>query len=147
MDLMVDRVVTDHRNYILGMLELPDINFFVLERAWLHNASEISCVPTGIYDLWFQEEKDLWYLMKDGVVSVSSASAFPRWGVRIGDIANTFDEIKGCLALGMGCKWAGEFPYLTDSRKAHDAFNHRLEKFKGPHHLEIQGEMGWILND
>ena len=145
MDLLVERVVTDHRNYTLGVIELPDINLFVLERAWLNNANEVSCIPADCrYTLEFNEEKDLWYLrnysvrIEQHLPDLRQPYVTCRWGIRIGDIANRYDEIQGCLALGMGVSWIGDFPNLQNSRVAHDAFNTRLKNNNEPHTLEIQ---------
>lgn len=64
-----------------------------LERAWLNNERNVSCIPRGTYPLRFlpslKFKTDLWELQK---VPNRSECKF--------HVANRWDELNGCIALG-----------------------------------------------
>ena len=93
----------------LGRLHFENLAFWTIERPWLGNQREISCIPCGDYPL----------------VRVNS----PRFGAdmwEIGDVpdrshilihvANTAGDIMGCVGLGVGLY--GNLAGVANSRKA-----------------------------
>lgn len=95
-------VVTITRNYddgvqTLGILKMPGLTCNTLERPWKNNASNISCIPKGSYDVkWTFSTKFMRYTYE--VQSVPNRS-----GIRFHK-GNFFTDIAGCILLGNGYK-------------------------------------------
>ena len=79
----------------IGRLTYNDEHFFTVERPWLDNQPNISCIPTGFYELVrFDSPKfgpDTWEV----------ANVTGRRFVLI-HVANTPADVIGCIGLGMG---------------------------------------------
>ena len=110
---------------VFGMLRYDGMKLFTVERPWSDNQRNVSCIPTGAYPLQLSKhygddgEADDYatYLVCD----VPGRSLFKF------DIANTMDEIEGCIALGTGLGWmnprgVGHKWAVTDSRDALERF-------------------------
>lgn len=93
-----------------------------LERGWLDNQSNISCVPEGVYPLKLEKSprfrKDLWELYD---VPGRSECKFHA--------ANYWRQLNGCIALGNKHKdidGDGD-PDVTSSKPTMDKFHKALE--------------------
>lgn len=77
-----------------GILSLGEYSWHTVERPWLDNAPNVSCIPTGTYKVrmtWSNRFKRQMYLL----------SGIPgRSGVRIHP-ANLAKQLNGCIALGL----------------------------------------------
>ena len=63
-----------------------------LERAWLNNKQDVSCIPEGVYLVNRDEEgKHRWYAVQD---------VEGRSNIEI-HVGNTIDDSAGCILLGM----------------------------------------------
>lgn len=83
----------------------PEINLHGLERSWLHNRSNISCIPDGVYALlpWTSPKYGEVFSFCGGSVTPFSEDVpdhAGRWGNLIHP-ANYWNQLQGCLALGM----------------------------------------------
>jgi hypothetical protein len=93
-----------------------------LERGWVNNMRNISCIPTGIYPLQLEYsprfKKELWEV-KD--VPGRSECKFHS--------ANYWRQLNGCLALGKERLYIDSDNILdvTDSRDTMDLFHEALE--------------------
>lgn len=68
--------------------------FFTIERQWINNAPDISCIPIGIYICrWGLSPKHGWCFY---VTHVNG-----RGDIEIHS-ANLWNQLLGCIALGMG---------------------------------------------
>ena len=85
-----------------GTMSLPgDVQFYSIERPWLGNANDISCIPEGIYPLKKRYSP---------VVKRSSGGEFEE-GWEICDVpnrefimlhpANWIIDLKGCVGMGL----------------------------------------------
>lgn len=100
----------------VGHLEVRTLNTTfhcaALELPWRGNATSISCIPTGEYNIFF-----------DSGVKLFRLSDVPsRTSIRL-DIANHAQELEGCIALGRAWRpspFDGRIA-LTESRDAYAA--------------------------
>ena len=94
-------VVTLDRNYRIdcttGVLSLPSsLRLCTLERAWVNNAQNISCIPAGSYYCrWIERSASGKYKRTWHVEAVEG-----RTGILIHP-ANLVTQLRGCIALGM----------------------------------------------
>jgi hypothetical protein len=97
MILTLRRLALEH-DCTLGVLLVDGIPFcFTVERPWLNNAPNISCIPAASYPV-------KWVMTQTagnrngrglGVENVPERNL-----IRI-HVANTADEVKGCIGLGL----------------------------------------------
>lgn len=73
---------------------INEIKIKTLELPWLDNKRDISCIPAGTYVCKWTKSG----LFKSGTYEVQNVPS--RSGIRL-HIANYFNQIKGCIALGM----------------------------------------------
>jgi len=89
-----------------------------LERAWLDNANNISCIPVGTYPLVLEHSprfrKDLWEVKE---VPGRAECKFHA--------SNYWHQLNGCIALGNNRKDidGDKVQDVTSSRKTMDAFH------------------------
>jgi hypothetical protein len=88
--------------YTLGILEMPSFTCYTMERPWLDNASNVSCVPSGEYDCSIRVSPKFGrvYQLKD----------VPGRQFILIHAGNTANNTHGCVLLG---KSAG---YIEDRR-------------------------------
>ena len=95
-------------NAILSSISSPDepgLRLSGLERGWRHNRSNISCIPDGVYALlpWTSPKYGEVYTFCGGTVTPVQEDVpnhAGRWGNLIHP-ANYWNQLEGCLALGM----------------------------------------------
>ncbi len=117
-----------------GILSIPNeknadkpFRWLTVERPWLNNQTSISCIPEGTYGIG---------LRQSSVVSRTSRGEF-KAGYEIKDvpdrtfimmhIANTMNDLEGCVGLGLAQgfvkgKWA-----VTSSKVAFRSFMNNME--------------------
>ena len=101
----------------LGRLHYETHTFWTIERPWLNNERNVSCIPKGHYQM----------------VRVDSPKFGPdMWEIIVPDrshilfhIANTASDILGCVGLGMGLY--GNLAGVANSRKAITKFYNLTE--------------------
>ena len=82
-----------------------DLDIFTLERRWLHNRSDISCFPSGVYALvpWQSPKFGNVLAYVGGSVTPHQYDA-PEYAARWGCLmhgANYWTQLNGCVAPGM----------------------------------------------
>lgn len=103
----------------------PLFSSLSLERGWRENQKNISCVPTGVYDLVLEYsnrfKKELWEI-KD--VPNRSETKFHS--------ANFWYQLNGCIALGRSLSDLNNDGYndITSSKSTIKSFHKALESFK-----------------
>lgn len=77
-----------------GNFDIADLKLYTVERPWLNNQENISCIPAGIYNfVSFNSPKHGW---------IWKALYVPnRTNIEI-HIANKPQEVEGCIGLGLG---------------------------------------------
>lgn len=97
----------------LGSLVVGGQFFRTIERPWLDNAANVSCIPVGEYDCDFMARsgsgkyKNCWWLR----------SVPDRSGVLIHN-GNLARHSRGCIILGLRRGWIGRDAAVLNSRSA-----------------------------
>lgn len=94
----------------MGRLKAGGFECWTLERAWLDNAPNKSCIPDGFYEC----EPFSGVKFKD-VVEVTDV---PGRSYILFHAANLPSEIQGCIAPGLNCHFDNEEARVWNSRKA-----------------------------
>lgn len=79
----------------IGRLTYNDEHFYTVERPWLDNQQNISCIPTGFYQLIRVDSP------RFGPGTWEVAAVTGRSHILI-HVANTAADVIGCIGLGMG---------------------------------------------
>lgn len=97
-----------HPKGTLGVIEVDGEKFYSIERPWLNNKPNVSCIPTGSYDMgWRQSPRfgETWHVKEvEG-----------RTHILI-HVANFPDDVQGCIGLGTGLM--GDRIAVSNSRAA-----------------------------
>jgi hypothetical protein len=111
MDLKLDRFCY-HPEGTLGVMEIDGEKFYSIERPWLENAPNVSCIPTGTYEMtWRESPRFGWTWMLENV---------PDRTYILIHVANFSKDVQGCIGLGTGLM--GDRIAVSNSRKAVAAF-------------------------
>jgi len=120
-----------HPDGTLGVIRLDEVagraaDFWTIERPWLDNQPNVSCVPEGSYSLiWRESPRFGWTWMLEDVPDrtyiLIHAGNFPR-------------NFQGCIGLGTGLM--ADRVAVANSRKAVDQFEGLTEG--GEWELSIQ---------
>ena len=97
----------------LGRLEFDGFRCWTVEKPWLDNAVNVSCVPDGKYQMVRHDSPkfgpDVWML-----------EDVPERSYILIHAGNTAKDVTGCIALGEGLR--ADADGVTSSRKALSAF-------------------------
>ena len=90
------------------MIELAGETFYSIERPWLNNAPNVSCIPVGNYDMGWRNSPrfgETWHVkdVQDRTYILIHAANFPK-------------DVQGCIGLGTGLM--GDRIAVSNSRKA-----------------------------
>lgn len=99
MNLTLTRFYTDVA--ATGILSVAKVTFFTIERPWLNNAGNVSCVPEGVYELVpyvSPKHGQTWYL-RNHALGVGAAGEHRSY-CEIHS-ANWAEQLEGCIALGL----------------------------------------------
>jgi len=115
-----------------GELIYGDFHCYTIEREWHNNQKNVSCIPSGQYNLVRHESPkfgNVYALIGQGI-SIHP-EGHNRWGILIHP-ANVQKELQGCIALGSALgsihnEWA-----VTSSRRAVNKFYALLENDSEP---------------
>jgi len=121
-----------------GELEIEGMTLYSVEREWLDNRSNISCIPDGDYKLVPHNSRrhgETWALEGDGVTHWEAPDK--RWGILF-HVANKQSELAGCIGLGrnIGDSWN-----VISSRHAMEYFLAILAR-ESEHTLTIRWQNG-----
>lgn len=81
-----------HPEGTLGVITIDSQRFYTIERPWLDNAPNVSCVPEGTYQTGWRDSPrfgETWHVkdVPDRTYILIHAANYP-------------DEVQGCIALG-----------------------------------------------
>jgi hypothetical protein len=101
-----------HPQGTLGKIELEDEVFWTIERPWLDNRPNVSCIPIGLYPMERRVSPrfgETWYMpdVPDRTWILMHVANFPK-------------DVQGCIGIGMGLM--GDRIAVADSRKALEIF-------------------------
>lgn len=107
MDIHLDRFCY-HPNGTLGVIDIEGDRFWTIERPWLDNAANVSCIPTGIYEMGWRESPrfgETWHI-KD----------VPDRSHILIHVANYSKDVQGCI--GLGTSLMGDTVAVSNSKNA-----------------------------
>ena len=102
-----------------GVIRVGDRAWFTVERPWLDNKSDVSCIPTGIYDV------RMTYSPRFRTMLYELAEVPGRFACRIHP-ANLAMQLNGCIALGEKRGYIDGVKAVLVSRPAVRAFEAAL---------------------
>ena len=107
-----------HPSGTLGVLTLGDLRLFSIERPWLDNARNVSCIPEGEYQMvWHQSPR---FGMCYEVMDVPDRTRI------LFHVANYPNDIEGCIGLGLALM--GDQVAVASSRNAMKKFHAATDK-------------------
>jgi len=102
-----------------GRLGIGDLRWHTVERQWLDNAPNVSCIPCGVYVI--RQLADHYFTIIGGSVALYRADmvspAVTRHGVGM-HAANLATQVKGCIAPGVSRGALGDVPAVISSGQA-----------------------------
>lgn len=101
-----------HPEGTLGVIDFFEERFYTIERPWLDNKPNVSCIPVGKYDTGWRKSPrfgETWHIqdVTDRTYILIHAANFPK-------------DVQGCIGLGTGLM--GDRVAVSNSRKAVDRF-------------------------
>lgn len=81
-----------------GILSLPEFQCYTVERPWLDNQENVSCIPEGEYKMVPTRFE------RGGYDTYQIAPVEGRTDIKV-HIANTMNDVLGCLGLGLDLGW------------------------------------------
>jgi len=110
----------------LGTLTVGEVTLFTIERPWLQNQPNVSCIPPGDYGMKLVEAGDKTRIRLSGGCIPAERSL-----INI-EIANHANELEGCIGVGEGVsmsRWVPDCLFMvTESRAAYDVLFLRLQR-------------------
>jgi|TARA_B110000908_G_scaffold117875_1_gene138185 hypothetical protein len=102
-----------HPKGTLGVIKFAGETFYSVERPWLDNEPNVSCVPEGTYDVHWRESPKFghtWELkdVENRTYILMHVANFPK-------------DVQGCI--GLGTSLMGDTVGVGDSRNAMKMFN------------------------
>lgn len=127
--ITIERYETPYGTF--GELEFDGLKLHSLERKWLDNLPNKSCIPAGDYVLVKHDSPthgETWAVVDEAKNVYQYKTDKGRWGILIHP-ANIEDELEGCIALGMRLsvfrgKWS-----IANSGKAVSKFFAKLADY------------------
>lgn len=98
-----------------GILTVKDFRCYTVERPWLDNQPNISCIPEGEYEMVLS------YFHKGGYPAYEIIGIPGRTEIKI-HVANTMDDVIGCVGVGEGLGYIKGKWSVTYSKMAYKAF-------------------------
>ena len=97
----------------IGRLTYNGEHFFTVERPWLDNQQNVSCIPTGVYKLGRVDSP------KFGPGTWEIQDVPNRSNILL-HAGNTQNDVSGCLAVGLGV--FGQLQGVSNSKQAIENF-------------------------
>lgn len=97
-----------HPSGTLGVIEVEGEKFYTIERPWLDNKPNVSCIPTGTYDTGWRDSPrfgETWHIKE-----------VPDRTYILIHVANFPSDVMGCIGLGTGLM--GDRIAVSNSRVA-----------------------------
>lgn len=97
-----------HPEGTLGVVDHAGERFYTIERPWLDNRPNVSCIPEGTYQMGWRESPrfgETWHVkeVEDRTWILIHAANYPK-------------DVQGCIGLGTGLM--GDRVAVSNSRKA-----------------------------
>ncbi|UCC71270.1 MAG: hypothetical protein JSV86_12860 [Gemmatimonadota bacterium] len=112
-----------------GELFLPEFSCLTVERPWMDNRPNISCIPPGVYKVSPTMFRGLYKTLEVEGVPGRSLIKIHK--------ANVPDDLRGCIGLGTSWGWLRGSLAVNASASAFNAFWSVWTK-ESPQHIEIR---------
>jgi hypothetical protein len=108
--------VFGHLQVFSGRTEI--FGCFTVERPWVNNLPNVSCIPAGAYRTKLQD-----HVKEDGTSykALELLNVIDRDNIEI-HIANTMDDLKGCIGVGSELGWVKNRWAVTNSTETYKKF-------------------------
>jgi len=118
--------------HTLGELVIAGVKFYIIERPWLNNASNISCIPCGIYHaVYLARTASGKYRNVHWLQNVPNRSGVLQHN------GNKASHSRGCLIIGKRIGWLGGDRAVLNSRTALDEFEEIAAKQPVDFHIQM----------
>lgn len=98
-----------------GRLTVPEGLWYTVERPWADNQPRVSCIPTGLYPLVLGR-------YNRGDYPAYEVKNVPGRSLIKIHVANSMDDVLGCIAPGKALGWIHEKWAVSRSREAYEEF-------------------------
>lgn len=106
---------------VLTIQGMQDPIFYTVERPWLNNEPNVSCIPQGVYECHIRQSP------KNGEV-YQLKDVQDRSHIQI-HVGNTADQVEGCIAIGMSSGYVEkENKGVLNSIRANSDFKRIMNK-------------------
>lgn len=115
----------------IGFLEIEEGEFacYTIERPWLGNRPDVSCIPEGVYPVILSR-------YNRGDYDCYEVLSVPRRTLIKFHIANTMDDLMGCIGPGLDVGRINGLPAVTDSSRAFGNFMDYMNGENGILHVK-----------
>jgi len=118
----------------IGIIRLGELEYWCVERPWLDNQLNISCIPAGYYDI------RIGTFHIGGYQCLEFLDVPNRSAIKV-HIANRASELEGCVAVGESLGWMyGEWA-VFNSRRAFQKLMHTAKALKVSQAMVYNGEL------
>jgi hypothetical protein len=138
-------VIFLHRSYppdggpVLGKLVLPDWECVTLERPWLQNKPNVSCIPEGTYELQMRRSPLLERITEGKYLTGWEVMNVPKRTFIMFHPGNWVQDTEGCILVGRKITWTDrEGSMITSSRNTFHYFMKNMEQLEDHPLLTIQ---------
>ena len=132
-DVYLERFAYTHMG-TFGVIKVDEFEWFTVERPWLNNKARESCIPEGAYRI------SLGMYNRGGYPAYEIQSVPDRSLIKI-HVANTENDVVGCIGLGLALGWVDNKWAVTQSKKALNQFMRQMQGDEGKiiiHRQEIE---------
>ena len=100
-----------------GEMLIGGVTLYTVERPWLNNQVNVSCIPEGVYQCIPR------HYNRGGYDAVEVCDVPNRTHI-LAHVANTIRDVAGCIGIGFGLGFHDSLKLwmVTDSQKAFDFF-------------------------
>jgi Family of unknown function (DUF5675) len=114
-DVLLTRII-ERGDGVFGWMTVGTFAGFTVERPWLRNQKELSCIPRGTYRIALQFsphfQRNLWHVLD--VEGREAIEIHP---------GNRFTDLKGCVAPGDSIGRDAQGWFVANSRVTVEAFH------------------------
>ena len=128
-DLIVLRRMGNSPWGVFGSLTIGDWSCKTLERPWLGNQRNISCIPSGSYRMKKRPSPLISRLTQEQYQEAWEIRLVPGRSDILFHPGNWIENSEGCVLVGMDYMVHDNKPGISSSRKAFDEMMHRLDQY------------------
>lgn len=88
--------------FTIGTLKYNDLTFATIERPWLDNKRNVSCIPEGTYPLKWRHSNTITRITQGEHTHGYEISDVPGRSHILFHPGNFSSDVEGCVAVGMG---------------------------------------------